>query len=142
MQNKHNFFSFLGIPTFGEGGDPVGTKSQQSGQWGFIKYRPPKKSKYRPQIIDTALYRPNIDRKSSLKSAYLQNYTFRDKSTHVHNGSTLIYPISQEMHVKEDAGEYLHYFLISYTLSPVIYHITILGDFFYKFKLFLSPWRP
>ena len=28
MQNKHTFFSFLGIPTFGEGGDPVGTKSQ------------------------------------------------------------------------------------------------------------------
>ena len=106
---------------------------KQSGQWGFIKYRPPKKiqisTKYGPNIDHTALYRPNIDRKSSLKSAYLQNYTFRDKSTHVHNGSTLIYPISQEMHVKEDAGEYFHISSFHTLLSPVIYHITILGDF-------------
>ena len=113
----------------------------QSGQWGFIKYRPPKKiqisTKYRPHIIDTALYRPNIDRKSSLKSAYLQNYTFCDKSTHVHNGSTLIYPISQEMHVKEDAGEYFHISSFHTLLSPVIYHITIMGDFFYKISTIL-----
>ena len=46
-------------------------------------------------------------------------------STHVHNGSTLIYPISHEMHVKEDAGEYLHISSFHTLLSPVIYHITI-----------------
>ena len=94
-------------------------------------------TKYGPNIDHTALYRPNIDRKSSLKSAYLQNYTFRDKSTHVHNGSTLIYPISQEMHVKEDAGEYFHISSFHTLLSPVIYHITILGDFFYKISTIL-----
>ena len=45
----------------------------QAGQWGFIEYRPPKKkTEYRPNIDHTALYRPNIDRKSSLKSAHLQ----------------------------------------------------------------------
>ena len=88
------------------------------------------------QMLDEELYRPNIDRKSSLKSAYLQNYTFRDKSTHVHNGSTLIYPISQEMHVKEDAGEYLHISSFHTLLSPVIYHITIMGDFFIKYRPF------
>ena len=69
-------------------------------------------------------------------SAYLQNYTFRDKSTHVHNGSTLIYPISQEMHVKEDAGEYFHISSFHTLLSPVIYHITIMGDFFIKYRPF------
>ena len=31
-----------------------------------------KKNEYRPNIDHTALYRPNIDRKSSLKSAHLQ----------------------------------------------------------------------
>ena len=41
----------------------------QAGHWGFIEYRPPKKN---PNIDHTALYRPNIDRKSSLKSAHLQ----------------------------------------------------------------------
>ena len=40
----------------------------QGGQWGFIEYRPPKK---KTNIDHTALYRPNIDRKSSLKSAHL-----------------------------------------------------------------------
>ena len=40
----------------------------QAGHWGFIKYRPPQKT---PNIDHTAFYRPNIDRKSSLKSAYL-----------------------------------------------------------------------
>ena len=45
----------------------------QAGHWGFIEYRPPKKkTEYRPNIDHTALYRPNIDRKSSLKSAHLQ----------------------------------------------------------------------
>ena len=45
----------------------------QAGHWGFIEYRPPKKKpEYRPNIDHTALYRPNIDRKSSLKSAHLQ----------------------------------------------------------------------
>ena len=46
---------------------------RQAGHWGFIEYRPPKKTpEYRPNIDHTALYRPNIDRKSSLKSAHLQ----------------------------------------------------------------------
>ena len=45
--------------------------AMQAGQWGFIEYRPPnKKPEYRPNIDHTALYRPNIDRKISLKSAY------------------------------------------------------------------------
>ena len=48
-------------------------KQFQAGHWGFIEYRPPKKNpEYRPNIDHTALYRPNIDRKSSLKSAHLQ----------------------------------------------------------------------
>ena len=48
-------------------------KDYQAGHWGFIEYRPPKKTpEYRPNIDHTALYRPNIDRKSSLKSAHLQ----------------------------------------------------------------------
>jgi len=46
----------------------------QAGQWGFIEYRPPnKKPEYRPNIDHTALYRPNIDRKISLKSAYYRD---------------------------------------------------------------------
>ena len=48
-------------------------ESIQAGHWGFIEYRPPKKKpEYQPNIDHTALYRPNIDRKSSLKSAHLQ----------------------------------------------------------------------
>ena len=51
----------------------AGWKPLQAGHWGFIEYRPPKKKpEYRPNIDHTALYRPNIDRKSSLKSAHLQ----------------------------------------------------------------------
>ena len=46
----------------------------QAGQWGFIEYRPPnKKPEYRPNIDHTALYRPNIDRKISLKNEYYRN---------------------------------------------------------------------
>ena len=49
-------------------------KLQQAGQWGFIEYRPPnKKPEYRPNIDHTALYRPNIDRKISLKNEYYRN---------------------------------------------------------------------
>ena len=48
--------------------------AMQAGQWGFIEYRPPnKKSEYRPNIDHTALYRPNIDRKISLKNEYYRN---------------------------------------------------------------------
>ena len=50
--------------------------SLQAGQWGFIEYRPPKKKpEYRPNIDHTALYRPNIDRKSS-SSAHLHYLLF------------------------------------------------------------------
>ena len=42
------------------------------------------------------------------KSVYLQHYTFRDKSAHVHYGRTVIYPISKDIHVKQDAGGYFH----------------------------------
>ena len=42
--------------------------------------------------------------KSSSKSAYLQHYTFRDKILYVHYGRNVIYPICQEMHVKQDTG--------------------------------------
>ena len=46
----------------------------QAGHWGFIEYRPPnKKPEYRPNIDHTALYRPNIDRKISLKNEYYRN---------------------------------------------------------------------
>ena len=38
----------------------------------------------------------------SLKSAYLRNYTFRDKSPCVHYSRTIVYnPIFQEMHVQD-----------------------------------------
>ena len=48
--------------------------AMQAGQWGFIEYRPPnKKPEYRPNIDHTALYRPNIDRKISLKNEYYRN---------------------------------------------------------------------
>ena len=54
-------------------------KIMQAGQWGFIEYRPPnKKPEYRPNIDHTALYRPNIDRKISLKSAYYRDQTVHD----------------------------------------------------------------
>ena len=43
-----------------------GVNNIQAGHWGFIKYRPPKKTQ---NIDHTAFNRPNIDRKSSLKSA-------------------------------------------------------------------------
>ena len=42
--------------------------------------------------------------KSSSKSAYLQHYTFRDKILYVRYGRNVIYPICQEMHVKQDTG--------------------------------------
>ena len=49
-------------------------RRRQAGQWGFIEYRPPnKKPEYRPNIDHTALYRPNIDRKISLKNEYYRN---------------------------------------------------------------------
>ena len=52
----------------------VHLKTMQAGQWGFIEYRPPnKKPEYRPNIDHTALYRPNIDRKISLKNEYYRN---------------------------------------------------------------------
>ena len=47
--------------------------AMQAGQWGFIEYRPlTEETEYRPNIDHTALYRPNIGRKSSLKRAHLQ----------------------------------------------------------------------
>ena len=57
------------IPEF----DECNVEQKQAGHWGFIEYRPPKKkTEHRPNIDHTALYRPNVDRKSSLKSAHLQ----------------------------------------------------------------------
>ena len=48
---------------------------------GFYRISTTKKTKYRPH--------------STISTKYLQNYTFRDKSAHVYNGRTVIYPISQ-----------------------------------------------
>ena len=49
--------------------------AMQAGQWGFIEYRPlTEETKYRPNIDHTALYRPNSDRKISLKSAYFHYF--------------------------------------------------------------------
>ena len=48
--------------------------AMQAGQWGFIEYRPlTEETEYRPNIDHTALYRPNIDRKISLKNEYYRN---------------------------------------------------------------------
>ena len=44
--------------------------------------------------------------KRSLSSAYLQHYTFCDKSSYVHHGTTVTYPISLEIHEQQDAGGY------------------------------------
>ena len=62
--------------------------------------------------LEMALYRPNIDHKSSLKSAYL--HVLR------HN------PTSQEIHVKQGAGRYFHISSFNGRVIhfPEIYHIS------------------
>ena len=72
---------------------------------GFYQISTSKKnSKYRPNIDHTAFYRPNIDRKSSLKSAYL--HISRQKCECFFRAG--LYPISQEIYVKQGAGSYFH----------------------------------
>ena len=62
--------------------------------WPVGFYRISTTNRKKTNIDHTALYRPNIDHKSSLKSAYL--HVLR------HN------PTSQEIHVKQGAGRYFH----------------------------------
>jgi hypothetical protein len=59
------------LTTFGHFG-PLWTTLDhlQSGQWGFIKYRPPKKNQIATKLFEISATQHYI-RKSSLKSAYL-----------------------------------------------------------------------
>ena len=63
-------------------------------------------------------------------SAYLQFYTFHDKNAHIHYDKTVVYPISQEMHVHQDAGG--HFYISSFngrgTEFQVLIHIIYVGN--------------
>ena len=75
----------------------------QAGHRGFIEYRPPKiNSEYWPNIDHTALYRPNFDHKSSLKSAHVFTRFATKVRMFIRAG---LYPTSQEI---QGAGRYFH----------------------------------
>ena len=73
--------------------------------------------------------------KRSKRSAYLQDYTFHDKSAHLHyDDRTVVYPLSQEMHVHQDAGG--HFYISSFngigTQFQVLRYIIYVGNGIYN----------
>ena len=121
MQNKHFFFSFwctcaCGFQSYlpGQMGLCLAPTvcEMPTGHWGFIINIDHEENNEIATKISTTRHNmdQNIGHKTSLKSVYLQTLQILRQNCvcSVHYGKTVLYPISQQIHVKQDAGGYFY----------------------------------